>query len=99
MVLALAGGCSSPGTLVTSDMTISQGKTIFVWKQPKDMAFAVADINPTNGTVHIEKYQSSANAAALQAGTAQFEFLSKLMDTLKPMAEAYIKSQTGGIAP
>lgn len=72
-LLLLSGGCASPKDVTTAEIRMMAGTNeMFRISQPKDTSFKRAEYRKPDGSVIvIEDYQSTANAAAVEAVKAQ----------------------------
>lgn len=86
-ILALIGCASRTEKLVTSDIILRHGTNEIIIKNPKDVSFDDAMINPVDGTFRIRKYRSTANEAAIAAAERQAEAQIMMLQGMKEQFE------------
>lgn len=100
LVSCLAVGCAhGPDRLVTADIlfrtTTGTATNEFRLRQPKDTTLDHAEFDPATGRVVLDKYTSTANAAALEAAREQYRVMGALLgetvQTVRSLAETTAK--------
>lgn len=86
-LLALVGCAGRTEKLVTSDIVLRHGTNEVIIKNPKDVSFDDAMINPVDGTFRIRKYRSTANEAAIAAAERQAEAQILMLQGMKEQFE------------
>lgn len=104
LVLAiLGGGCASAGKAVTANIRLQCGTNSVTVSQPKDTIIERLEFDPTTGRLVLYGYQSTANAAAVEAMRAQAEMQRQTMAQgirmIESLAERAAQSQGVPIAP
>lgn len=80
LVIAIfGGGCASAGKAVTANIRLQCGTNSVTVSQPKDTIIERLEFDPTTGRLILYGYQSTANAAAVEAMRAQAEMQRQTM--------------------
>ena len=72
-LVSLLTGCAGVRRLVTARVEIESGTNVVRVVQPKDTTIERLEFNPAKGTLVLQGYASSGNAAAIAAARAQSE--------------------------
>ena len=97
-------GCASrTSSLVTADLVFRHGTNEVKIKQPKDVSFDDLMVSPSDGTVRIKKYRSTANEAAVSAAEkqaeAQIATFGLALQSARDAADAYLRLQGIPVPP
>ncbi len=79
VVAILGGGCASAGKAVTANIRLQCGTNSVTVSQPKDTIIDRMEFDPATGRLILYGYQSTANAAAVEAMRAQAEMQRQTM--------------------
>ena len=71
IIALLTAGCSSVKTVVTAEIKLQCGTNVVTVSQPKDTVIDRLEFDPKNGRLVLFGYQSTVNAAAIEAAKAQ----------------------------
>lgn len=101
---ALFIGCASrTSSLVTADIVFRHGTNEVRITQPKDVSFDDLMVSPSDGTVRIKKYRSTANEAALIAAEkqaeAQIATFGLALQSVRDAADGYLRLQGIPVPP
>jgi hypothetical protein len=70
-LVAAVAGCSSPSKVARATIKIQCGANVVEVEQPKDTIIDSMEFSPDTGVLKMYGYQSTANAAAVEASRAQ----------------------------
>lgn len=102
--LALLGsGCASASKVATAQIRLQCGTNFVTVSQPKDTIIDRMEFDPVTGRLSLYGYQSTANAAAVEANRAQAEAQRQIMGQgflmLESLAARAAQSQGVPMAP
>lgn len=103
MAVFFTGCASRTASLVTADLVFRHGTNEVRITQPKDVSFDDLMVSPSDGTVRIKKYRSTANEAAITAAEKQAEAQAAMfgfaLQTARDAADGYLRLQGIPVPP
>jgi len=87
-------GCLSGRTekLVTADMVFRHGTNEVRISQPKDTSFEDLMVSPSDGTIRVKNYRSTANEAAIKSAEEQAKAMQAMFGAARDMARDAIET-------
>jgi hypothetical protein len=90
-------GCSSPSRVTKAEIKIQCGSNVVSVAQPKDTIIDRMEFDPKSGKLVLYGYQSTANAAAIEASRAQSQMQADVtkygLAVIQALAERAAESQ------
>ena len=89
--LVLGSGCASAERVTRADFEMRMGTNVVHVSQPKDTIIERLEVDPLTGKWSMHGYQSTANAAAIEAtraqANAQAQVLTRMIDFIDALSE------------
>jgi len=96
LIAVIMCGCASKtGNIVTAEMVFRHGTNEVRISQPKDTSFEDLMVSPSDGTIRVKKYRSTANEAAIASAEKQAEaqaaMFGAMIQSARDMSDAYMR--------